>query len=67
MVGNPGIQAIGSWARYLRLGTEAEDDGEQSRYTGYWQLGKVLRLTTSNPDIQAIGSWAGYPGLGTLA
>ena len=49
---NPDIQAIGSWARYLDLGTQAE---------------ARLRLTTSNPDIQAIGSWAKYLGLGTQA
>ena len=28
--GNPDRQAIGSWARYLGLGTQAEADDEQS-------------------------------------
>ena len=28
--GNPDLQAIGSWARYLGLGTQAEADDEQS-------------------------------------
>ena len=36
---NPDRQAIGSWARYLGLGTQAEADPEpKSGVTGYWQL-----------------------------
>ena len=49
---NPGLQAIGSWARYLGLGTLAQVPWLRS---------------TSNPGVQAIGSWARYLGLGTLA
>ena len=36
---NPGIRAIGSWAKYLGLGTQAEADVEQSCERGYWRLG----------------------------
>ena len=33
---NPGTQAIGNWARYLILSTQAEADDKQSWNTGYW-------------------------------
>ena len=41
---------IGSWARYLGLGTQAEADDKQSWNTGYWQLGEVPRLTQAEAD-----------------
>ena len=37
--GNPDQHAIGSWAMYLSLGTQAEADDKQSWSTGYLQLG----------------------------
>ena len=42
---NPGIQAIGSWAKYLGLITKAEADDEQSWNTRYWQLRQVPSLS----------------------
>ena len=56
-MGNPGIQATGSWA-------------EQSRYLGLGPWAYVLTLTMGNLEIQVIGCWAGqsqYLGIGTSA
>ena len=42
--GNHDRQAIGSWARYRGLGTQADADDEQSQNPGYWQLAWVPSL-----------------------
>ena len=47
------MQAIGSWARYLCLGTQAEADDEHSWNTGYWRLGWCLGFKYRGSGIQA--------------
>ena len=74
---NPGIQALGSWARYLGLGTQAEADDEQSWNTELINMRRAHLSTgvAGEPpvdnerflELQATGSWARYLGLGTLA
>ena len=69
MTSNPGIQAIGSLARYLGLSTlddatsnpDIQAIGSWARYVGLNTMTEGP-LATNRPDMQAIGSWARYIG-----
>ena len=52
------MKAIGSWARYLGLGTQAEADDQQ-----FW----ITETGDERSWIQAFRSWVRYLGLGTQA
>ena len=47
---NPGTQAIGSWAGFLGLGTQAEAGDEQSWNTGYWLQSDPLKVRDHTPQ-----------------